>query len=117
MEIDWTNLPKFHPKGQSWEGRPGLEKRGRLDANRDQCGQRRAGLQSFNTFECCNIDLQFLLSVLKHFNVTIFVPLTLLLLQVIIERAGRNDGGTYECWDTAGEAASISKQVRGGETK
>ena len=58
----------------------------------------------------------FNISVSKHFNVTIFVALTLLLLQVIIERAGRNDGGTYECWDTAGEAASISKQVRGGET-
>ena len=33
------------------------------------------------------------------------------LSKVIIERAGRNDGGTYQCWDTTGEAGSISKQV------
>ena len=59
----------------------------------------------------------FNISVSKHFNVTIFVALTLLLLQVIIERAGRNDGGTYECWDTAGEAASISKQVQWGNKR
>ena len=32
--------------------------------------------------------------------------------QVIIERAGRNDGGTYNCWDTTGEAATASKQVK-----
>ena len=49
-----------------------------------------------------------------NLNVVTFVALQL--SQVIIERAGRNDGGTYECWDTVGEAASISKQVCGGST-
>ena len=49
-----------------------------------------------------------------NLNVVIFVALKL--LQVIIERAGRNDGGTYECWDTVGEAVSISKQVFGGNS-
>jgi len=32
--------------------------------------------------------------------------------QVIVERAGREDAGTYECWDTKGEAMSKTKQVR-----
>lgn len=32
--------------------------------------------------------------------------------QVIIERAAREDAGTYECWDTKGEAGSKTKQVR-----
>jgi len=32
--------------------------------------------------------------------------------QVIVERASRDDAGMYECWDTSGEAASKTKQVR-----
>ena len=28
-----------------------------------------------------------------------------------MERAGREDAGTYECWDTKGEALSRTKQV------
>ena len=32
-------------------------------------------------------------------------------LQVIVERAAREDAGSYECWDTKGEAVSKTKQV------
>jgi len=32
--------------------------------------------------------------------------------QVIVERVGREDAGTYECWDTKGEALSRTKEVR-----
>ena len=30
---------------------------------------------------------------------------------MIVERVGREDAGTYECWDTKGEAMSRTKQV------
>ena len=35
----------------------------------------------------------------------------MLVIQVIVERAGREDAGRYECWDTKGEARSKTKQV------